>query len=255
MLKTRPLRLLLLAVLSLLRWISLSPHFHSAFNLVSLAAPINKSVRPAIAPKYAFATYLSTRLANESERDPYFTATRVLDYQLLHQPSTRTRQNTPLLVLVPPHVSEAKRQILREEGATVMPVDLLTPSSWTAHPTEERWIDQFTKQRLFSLTAFSRILYMDSDMLLTRPLDDIWDEETVKFPRKTNDNSPDSNSFNLPADYVIAGVTDNERPGRKRPTRITPRSRLNAGFLVFKPDIDLFEYYVSLEETAQTCLR
>ena len=49
---------------------------------------------------------------------------------------------------------------------------------------------------------------------------------------------------------MIAGVTDNERLGRKRPTRITPRSRLNAGFLVFKPDRDLFDYYVSLLEVS-----
>jgi alpha-N-acetylglucosamine transferase len=151
-------------------------------------------------------------------------------------------------VLVPPHVSERKRQILRDEGATVIPVDLLAPSSWTAHPTEERWIDQFTKLRLYSLTEFTRILYMDSDMLITRPLDDIWDEEAVKFPRKTKDNSLNTDGSDLPADYVIAGVADNERPHRKRPTRITPRSILNAGFLVFRPDTDLFNYYVSLLE-------
>jgi hypothetical protein len=57
---------------------------------------------------------------------------------------------------VAPHVSEIKRQVLREEGATVIPVDLLMPSSWTAHPTEERWIDQFTKLRLHSLTSDNR---------------------------------------------------------------------------------------------------
>ena len=237
-----------MAVISLLCFISFSSYFRDVFNLGLVATSITKSLGLAVAPKYAFATFLSTRLANDSESDPYFTATRAFAYQLLHQPDIQTRQNTPLLVLVPPHVSETKRRILREDGATVIPVDLLVPSSCTAHPMEERWIDQFTKLRLFSLTEFARILCMDSDMLITRSLNDIWDEEAVKFPRNTKDNFPDADTSNLPAEYVIAGVVDNERPHRKRPIQITPHSILNAGFLVFKPEMDLFDYYISLLE-------
>ena len=246
MFRPRSCRILLIALVFLISCVSFSSYLRSFFNPVSLAASITKSIQPA--STYAFATFLSTRLANESDHDPYFTATRVLAYQLLHQPETRTRQAIPFVVLVPPHVSETKRKILREDGATVIPVDLIIPPSWTPHPTEDRWIDQFTKLRLFSFTEYARILYMDSDMLITRRLDDVWNEETVRIPRKTEDNSPDSTTSKLPTDYVIAGVTDNERPGRKRPTRITSRSRLNAGFLVFKPDTALFNYYISLLE-------
>ena len=101
---------------------------------------------------------------------------------------------------------------------------------------------------LMPSTFLHRILYMDSDMLITRPLDDVWEEETVSIPQKTKNRSLDKSSFNLPADYVITGVTDNERPDRSRPTPVNPHSRLNAGFLVFKPDIDLFEYYISISE-------
>lgn len=222
--------------------ISSTPQVHSS------TAPAADEGAISSRPKYAFATFLSTRIDDESYDDPYFAATRVLAYQLLHQPETRTRQGTPLIVLVPPHVSETRRQILRDEGATVIVVDLLTPESWTAHPIEGRWIDQFTKLRLYNLTQYDRILYMDSDMLLTRSLDEIWKEETVILPQKTKGHASSPNDLDLPTNYVIASVVDNERPGRQRPTPITPISRLNAGFIVFKPDTDLYNYYISLLE-------
>ena len=172
----------------------------------------------------------------------------MLAYQLLHQAETRTKQGTPLVVIVPPHVSEKKCQTLRQEGATVIRVESLTPSSWTAHPMEERWIDQFTKLRLFSMTEYDRILYMDSDMIVIRPLDDIWKENTVAVPRKTRNHSSTADSFKLPAEYVIAGAADNERANRVRPFPVTQHSRLNAGFFVLKPDIDLFNHYISILE-------
>lgn len=244
MCNTRTSRALLLTIAAILCCISISSYLHhsTSTHKASQSSPITT----AGARKYAFATFLSTRIDDESYDDPYFTATRVLAYQLLHQPETRTGQGTPLIVLVPPHVSESRRQILRDEGATVLVADLLTPQSWTAHPSEDRWIDQFTKLRLYGLTEYDRILYMDSDMLLTRSLDDVWDEDTVEVPQKTQNHSSTAKNAELPADYVIAGVVDNERPNRERPTPITPTSRLNAGFIVFKPDKALYNYYVKL---------
>ena len=111
---------------------------------------------------------------------------------------------------------------------------------------EDRWIDQFTKLQMFSLTEYDRILYMDSDTLLTRHLDGIWEEEAVAIPHKTKLVSMESDSVKLPAEYVIAGTADNEKAKSQRPTPVTPHSRLNAGFLVFKPDKELYTYYLSI---------
>ncbi|KXT14477.1 hypothetical protein AC579_4813 [Pseudocercospora musae] len=199
--------------------------------------------------KYAFATFLSTRVSNESDDDPYFTATRVLAYQLLHQPETRTRRTTPLLVLAPPHVPDNKRKALRDEGVTIVPVDLLTLKNWCPDPSEKRWIDQFTKLRLWSLTQYDRILYLDNDMLLTHPLDDIWNEAVVSTPRRTNFHAETHvHDPNIPQEYVLAGGADNEGPGAVRPTPLLMNSRLNAGLMVIKPDRGLFKHYISILE-------
>lgn len=245
MLTARTRKLLLLAVVFVLCCILLSPYRRSL--VLDLPSLFTGNLGADRHPKHAFATFLSTRVANESYDDPYFAATRVLAYQLLHQPSTRRRQGTPFVVIVPPHVSEMRRQILREEGATVVPVDLLVPPNWAARPMEDRWIDQFAKLRMFAMTEYDRILYMDSDTLLTRPLDDIWEEEVVRIPRETKTRSSEG-YLDLPASFVLAGAADNERSGRERPTPVTPHSRLNAGFLVFKPDKHLFEYYMTILE-------
>jgi alpha-N-acetylglucosamine transferase len=151
-----------------------------------------------------------------------------------------------LLVIVPPHIPQAKRQLLQEDGATVLQVDLLTPKHWTPTPSETRWIDQFTKLHLWNLTQFDRILYLDSDMLLTRHLDDIWDEEAVLNPQQTKQEIETNNAHLLPKEYVIVAETDNEGSNSERPTPLRPQSRLNAGFMVLKPDRNLLEYYLSL---------
>ncbi|KAJ7293903.1 nucleotide-diphospho-sugar transferase [Mycena rebaudengoi] len=186
-------------------------------------------------PKFAYATFLSSHLDSENSiaRDPYVIATRVLNHQLLHHPHTRTRQGIPLLVLVPPHVPPQIQELLASEGATVVPVDYLLPQSWKPHPTSSRWIDQFTKLRLFELTQYDRILYMDNDMLVTRCLDDIFSEKEVA------------------TQYSIAGTSDQEGPEGERPKPITSESRLNGGFFVLKPDAQLFQYYRSVLEFGQ----
>jgi alpha-N-acetylglucosamine transferase len=239
-------RKLLAAILVFFLITSISSSFRSSVWNLSWPASIRNGPGNTNAPKRAFATFYSTRIQEEDYDDPYFTATRTLLYQLLHQPNTRTKQGIPLLVIVPHHVSEARRQIFRNEGAIVVPVDSIKPSSWTAHPMEDRWIDQFTKLQMFSMTEYDRILYMDSDTLLTRPLDGIWEEDSVALPQKTKLVSMESNSVKLPVEYVIAGAADNERAKSNRPTPVTPHSRLNAGFLVFKPDQDLYAYYLSI---------
>lgn len=196
--------------------------------------------------RYAYATFLSTRVEDDQADDPYFTATRTLAYQLLQQPSTRTRLDVPFLVLVPPHVPRSKRRALVREGATVVPVDLLEPDDNWLSPGEERWIDQFAKLNLFNMTEYDRILYMDNDMLLTRPLDAIWDEAIVRQVQQTGTDKrrvrPDEAP--LPATYQIVGVSDTG--GGDHPFPPEESDGLNGGFFMLRPDARLFSYYRSI---------
>ena len=201
-------------------------------------------------PKYAFATFLSTRIEDDTaiEDDVYFTAARVLTYQLLYHPQTRTQQNIPFIITVAPHVSASKRKILSSEGATVIEFPLLNPTNWTAKPNEPRWFDQFTKLHLFSLTEYDRILYLDTDMLLTRPLDSIFSEEVVQNPQSTASDARimEQREGPLPETYVLAGTED--KGGPAHPAEHTPNIQMNGGFWCMQPSTMLFNYYITLME-------
>jgi alpha-N-acetylglucosamine transferase len=191
------------------------------------------------AQRRAYVTFFSTRIENDTLNDPYFTAVRTLSYQILRHPETRTQLDIPFLVLVPPHVSNYKRQVLAAEGATVVPIELLLPTNNTFKPGESRWEDQFCKLRLFEMTQYDRVLYLDTDMLLTRSLDGIWDEPVAQEVQQTRTNSsmiqPDEAP--LPTTYVFTGVYD---------AGPVATNNINGGFWLVRPDTVLFTYYRSL---------
>jgi alpha-N-acetylglucosamine transferase len=230
------------------------------FSFFFLTFNYHRIPRPALSlptrlrqqPKYAYATFLSSRPepTDVIEKDPYVLATRVMGYQLLHHPVTKTRMNIPFLVITPPHVPDSIMKLLVSEGATVIQVENLVPETWKPAPGQARWIDQFTKLRLFELTDYDRILYMDNDMLVTKCLDPIFAEKEVLFESETKNlteqTQPDE--IPMPKRYSIAGAGDQEGPEGDRPKKIHAGSSLNGGFFIFKPDIELFDYYRSVLE-------
>jgi len=197
--------------------------------------------------KCAYATFLSTRVENETDEDLYFEAVRTLGYQLLHQPSTKTTRGIPFIVVVPPHVSAAKRKILASEGATVIEVQPLEPKVNWVTPGKIRYIDQFTKLRIFEQQQYERILYIDGDMLLTRSLDGIWDEPITQDAFRTLDvvevQDPNQKeiSTNPPSQYTIIGVSDTQGP--THPVPPIPGEMFNGGFFMLRPSTYLYTYY------------
>ena len=193
--------------------------------------------------KFAFATFLSTRIQNTTEDDPYFTAARVLAYQLLRHPTTRTNLHIPLLILTPPHISQHKKDVLSREGAIIVPVEPVDPAIDWLVPAAERWVDQFSKLRVLELTDYDRILYMDSDMLLTRRLDDIFYEPVAQEVQHTKNiwSEIKEDEGELPSTYLFAGVSDSG--GSQHETPPTEGVDLNGGFWLARPDAALFAYY------------
>ncbi len=198
--------------------------------------------------KYAYATFYSSP-ANDTrpdDEDKYFTATRVLLYQLLHHPSTKTQHDYPLLILVPNHVDARKTDLLAREGATIIRTDILNPNDTTwIHPARESWAEQFTKLRLFNMTQFSRIGFIDSDMLLIRSLDGMFEEDVVQNPMiPVSSIELKSDEGPLPFDYVFAGVSD--AGGPHHDSVPDEHDNVNGGFWVMRPDPVLYAYYLSV---------
>ncbi|KAK5130687.1 hypothetical protein LTR08_001848 [Meristemomyces frigidus] len=197
---------------------------------------------------YAYATFLATNDSPLGE-DKYYTATRILAYQLLHAPETRTTNHYPFIVLVTASVSEAKRERLRRDGAIV----------WEAPPFDAGWVttdvstwqNVMSKLRLWELTQFERICFLDGDTVLVKPLDDIFNDRSVisqstatRLEGLRFDEAP------MPPSYVFAGVPEMEVQHHYPPSEADhdwPNiDYLNAGFFVLQPSLALLDYYTSL---------
>lgn len=202
--------------------------------------------------KYAYATFLAAPAVPDEghmERDQYFVATRMLAYQLLHAPETRTQHNYPLIVLVTSDVSQAKRDRLRRDGAII----------WEAAPLDAGWVktdistwrDVMSKLRLWELTQFERICFVDGDTILTASLDGIFDDPAVvSHSTSARPEAIATDEAPLPSEYVFAGVPEMQKVHHYPPSEEggdwVNINYLNAGFFVLRPSLEMLDYYTTL---------
>ncbi|KAJ9626283.1 Mitochondrial distribution and morphology protein 31, mitochondrial precursor [Taxawa tesnikishii (nom. ined.)] len=93
------------------------------------------------------------------------------------------------------------------DGATVIQVEKLVGDALV--PNVPRWRDMLTKLRMWEYTTYSKICYIDADMLITKRLDGIfWDEATLTQSTSTNPNEIKSDEAPLPRTYTFAGHAD-----------------------------------------------
>jgi alpha-N-acetylglucosamine transferase len=200
--------------------------------------------------KYAYATILTGFNGADSEK--YFTAVRLLTYQLVHDPDTRARNGIRFAVLVTKDVPQHKREILKQDGAVVLAVDSLT-REWI-HPKWARWNDVMAKLNLWTLTDYEKIVFMDADTVILHRLDGIFADSATTFQQTAPPRSnPDENEAPAPFPdrYMIAGIHDrwveeNLLPDPATGLLYATDNYLNAGFLVLAPSPDMFEYYLAL---------
>ncbi|KAJ5594866.1 uncharacterized protein N7459_001074 [Penicillium hispanicum] len=255
--------------------------FHVALS-PRRAQAVLKNAGPYKGP-VAVATFLGGHTeGHEDDRDDedtYFVGARLLAYQLIHAPRTRLEGSVPFLVVVGPNVRESKRQRLRDDGAIVVPVDSVEHNlTIQVH----RWDDTFTKLRLFDsdVVPYERVLLVDTDIVLTRPIDAIFRDPnaypmmTLKKPdprdstsgaAPTNplgdaDDSDDSDDSDgslaeqrkMPDNFMIAATPETMIRHHEYPFRDPDHSIkiFNSGFLMYQPSREIFKYYISLLDVA-----
>ncbi|KAF2123949.1 glycosyltransferase family 8 protein [Dothidotthia symphoricarpi CBS 119687] len=237
------LKSIVIALLCIVVLITLPYTSHTALRFSNAALPLHKS------NNYAYAAFLAapSEITHDApdEDDMYFVNTRMLIYQALYAPATRTVNSYPFVVLVTPDVTQSKRQRLEADGAQVIEA----PKLALKHSTRKQWRDVLTKLRLFELTQFDKVLFLDSDMLLVKPMDGIFSDPAVEERANKNDTSLET----MPADeapqpqsYLFAAISGSGSWKHVLPPKGS-RS-INAGCVVFRPSLDLFNYYVSLAQ-------
>lgn len=171
-------------------------------------------------PKYAVATFLThddKQHWDESDvqNDYSFIGARMLTYQLLYANETKLRTpSISFFILITSSVSAAKRQQLLLDGATLIDVETPSLPQWLRQEDifQALAADHLSKLRIFSLTQYERILFVNPDTFLTRPIDGIFNEDNLRKPSTTLlMERPDQIKMDegpLPANYVFAARTD-----------------------------------------------
>lgn len=230
-----------------------SSHWHAFIPNVPGNYNHNRLQHGVKSPKVAFATFLAANsVASNNENDEdvkdeddgYYLGTRVLAYQLLHSCSAGTNNSIPFIVLCTEDVSKRKRAQLEKDGAIIRVVDRLE-ADWV-HPGTPRWADVLAKLRLFQMTEWSKILFIDADHLVTAPLDGVfYDEATLTQSTLANPEAIKDDEAALPRTYMLATHADFFGYEHPYPPP-TDANYLNCGFFVFTPSRVLFDYYLSL---------
>ena len=238
-----------------LTWISdsVTPSPHASNETVSKETTQPQSLEPEPGRRFAFATFLAAPDGGKTEmddKDGYFISTRVLAYQFLHNPETKNNATIDFIILVTEDVQHSKRKRLEDDGAIVIEVPKLL-SPWLT-PKDGRWQDVLTKLRLFQLTNYDLICFIDADHLVTQSLEGVFDdpasqERTTRpmpGPHVVPEDMLEYEEPTLPETYIFGSKT--EAGGPDHPYPPPPGDYLNIGFFVLRPDPILFAYYEQL---------
>ncbi|KAH7370723.1 glycosyltransferase family 8 protein [Rhexocercosporidium sp. MPI-PUGE-AT-0058] len=207
-------------------------------------------------PRYAYATLLT------SDDERYYTAARILAYQLLVDPETKTSSDIPFVVMVTTSVPKHQRQQLIRDGAIVAHVEDVALPWWIRQRLRRpsRYGDQFIKLRVLQMLEYDRVLYLDVDTLIMKQLDKIFDDPAAKTPLQTKFRR--ASHFTkaetmLPAQYLFAGRSDNGRSndgstggGYEHPYPPLERNALSGGFWIVAPSNELFNYYMFVMQSS-----
>lgn len=160
----------------------------------------------------------------------------------MHARTTRTTTSIPFVVLCS-EVSERKRRQLQTDGALVVEVEKIPDPEWLH--TREQWQGVMTKLRIFQQFQFFKILYLDADMLIVRPLDDIFSDHGTSIQSIPTNVTSRPDEARLPPSYMLAGQAQQ----RSRVHPYPPRPNDDwfcSGFFVFQPSQNMFDYYMSI---------
>ncbi|KAI9654629.1 MAG: hypothetical protein M1821_005836 [Bathelium mastoideum] len=203
--------------------------------------------------KLAYATLLSSTISDpdsDYNDDVYFLAARILVYQLLHAPQTRTRRKIPVVVMVTPDVSHSRRERLARDGAIVRPISTVkTGQDWIS-PGHARWRDALSKIRVWEMTEYSRVLLLDADTVLQSPLDGVFDELNAQIvPSLANVTSLPVDEGNVPSHFLLASTGELAKAEHKYPPDQDDFKNPGvfcAGFVLLEPSLVMFQYFKSI---------
>jgi hypothetical protein len=162
--------------------------------------------------------------------DPHYVdAMRLQLFAVRHHPLTRDPTPRDFVVLTTKHTPEWVKAELASEGAVIRYTDIID-----GMPGEDtvggrlNYRDMYTKLAIWNLTDYDRVLYLDADILISKPMYEIWDDP--------NSDPPSG----------LAGLSD--PMGQDHEIPIPDNGYINAGLLLLRPSNVTFKRLVETRD-------
>lgn len=165
----------------------------------------------------AYVTFLAH---SDDPRPWYFNAVRRLMFQLKYDPLTLDPHPKDFVVITTPGVPEWQLEQLREEGAIIASRPLIDHLPLPEKGIS-RYAEVYTKLFIFNLTDYERVLFVDADQLMVKPLTRIWDDPNAW---------PESGM----------AACGESKSAWDHPTPIEDQNYFNSGFMLARPDEKTF---------------
>jgi alpha-N-acetylglucosamine transferase len=192
-------------------------------------------------------------------KDQYLAGTLVLNHTL-----QAVQSKYPLVVMYTTALSTRSKEILQSKGLKLVEIESLNPPEG-AHDLkgfDARFADTWTKLRSFGLTDYERVVMLDSDMVVRKNMDELFDIDLSADqiaaahacacnPRKFSHYPADW----IPANCAHTAVTHPTGAPVTPPlfssiTQPRPHALLNSGLVVLNPSQSLFEALVTYLATS-----
>lgn len=191
-------------------------------------------------------------------RTSYLAGTLVLYHSLM-----ATKPKYPFVVAVTDTLPQDAQETLKRFGIELVTVDLLIlpASRFDPSKTEARFTDIWTKVRVFALEQFEKVVFLDSDMIVRRNMDEIFDLPITsnqvaavhacacnprKIPHYPKDWVPENCGYSQ-ANYPDCLSTQPLQPNTPVPR---PYHLLNSGMFLCRPSVELFNRMKKMLDTS-----
>lgn len=171
----------------------------------------------------------------------------------------------PLVVVYTDSLSKASIDVLENEASELNIIPrkteaLLPKENVHVNLIAERFKDTWTKLRVFELFEYDKVCYLDADMIICKPIDNIFDKQLPGHDWLAANHACvcnlDKDSW-APEDWVKenCAYTPLEHPeALDKPTEVKPDSRptyhlLNSGTFMFYPSHDLWNKMIEFFNT------
>ncbi|KAG8859357.1 hypothetical protein FRB96_004572 [Tulasnella sp. 330] len=178
----------------------------------------------------------------------------------LHHGMKAVNTKYPIVAMVPPLFDPESRRILQKQGVPIREVQPLSLKE--THVLDEfdaRFVDTWTKLRVFELIEYERVVLMDADMIVRKNIDDLMDLDLpdghiaaahvcacnpLKLKHYPSDWKPE-NCAHTP----MVAPKCLTHPSQITPGSPRPYGQLNSGLVVLSPSQELFK---AIEEYLHT---